>query len=187
MHLSTTSTILVSSAVLLNYTIDFQMRINTYVANYLKLDPISVYVPFLGGPDLPSTVPLMSMINPDPCLSPPQIKSLVKHIKKREDNFKQRKKPKFLLSEGHAIAQFVVTVAEGLCGRKDAVTTAMVRTNIIPHVRNLVTTVRLGHVGVVENYRIPKLSKFETDLLHRNISILQERQKCMDQVIKESV
>lgn len=108
-----------------------QTRINTVVARYLKLDPKSVCVPVIGGSDYNCVVPLISMTQPQHLLSEDQTKDIYKLI--FDDNYECQKcmeyDTKNFLSDGYAIANFVKTVAKGMCGEGHCVAPTLMKTN----------------------------------------------------------
>ncbi|KAK5641786.1 hypothetical protein RI129_010333 [Pyrocoelia pectoralis] len=157
-----------------------QVRINAYVGHYYGLDPVSVHVPFIGGPDTDNVVPLFSRAKPLSVLTG-DISPLNNFLKNWKNSASEKCNTPIMMvsavSEAYAINQFVTTMALGLCGDDYAICTAFVRQNIIKHCRYLVTTVQFGPEGVVHNYGVPCLTKGELVEFERSIYQLKEREK----------
>lgn len=114
----------------------FQIRANSLTARFEDLDPSSVHVPLLGGPDIDNLVPLFSRATP---ASPRvfDVKYLLTRFKGIAEDDSPIKTPvpckmaEAPLSEAFALNRFVTTIALGLCGDEDAVACAFVRSNVI--------------------------------------------------------
>ncbi|KAF2881202.1 hypothetical protein ILUMI_24967 [Ignelater luminosus] len=158
-----------------------QVRANSLVARYQDLDPISVHVPLVGGPDTDCVVPLFSRATPVG-LTPTDCEILHEKIRKIDDlipiecssNCRLGISP---LSEAYAINQMVTTMGIGLCGDEKANCTGFVRQSILNNCRHLVSTVKFGPGGIVHNYGIPKLTKLELTLLEKATLLLQKREQ----------
>ncbi|KAF5291390.1 hypothetical protein FQR65_LT01700 [Abscondita terminalis] len=140
-------------------------RINSLIGAFQELDPKCVHVPIIGGPDTDNVVPLLSRALPASVL-PCDVEEVYKKIKNWKESTSTKCEPKAKvtdcrLSEAYSINQLVTTMALGLCRDDYAIATAFVRQNIIPTCKYLVTTVQFGPNGVIHNFGIPRLTKFE--------------------------
>ncbi|XP_031353893.1 probable malate dehydrogenase, mitochondrial [Photinus pyralis] len=157
-----------------------QTRVNAYVGNYYGLDPNSVHVPFVGGPDTDNVVPLFSRARPVQVLRKDG-KALNEFLKNWKEAVAEKCKTPIMMvnaiSEAYAINRFVTTLSLGLCGDDYAVSTAYIRQNIIKTCRYLVTTVKFGPGGVVHNFGVPVLTKDELKALETTVIKLDEREQ----------
>jgi len=160
---------------------NLQMRINTFLAKHLHLDPTSIHVPLLGGPEEDIIIPLFSRAIPS-SVSISDARLLVNRFKGLDDVDDPSDKAKVIPeysphSKAFAINRLVTTVALGLLGDSNAINTAFVRSNFITTCKHLVTTVRFGPHGVVHNYGIPRLTKFELQMFEQITLELEKREK----------
>lgn len=118
----------------------FQSQLNCLVARHQDLDPVSVNVPLLGGPDVDCLVPLFSRATPA-SLSPYEAQMLLRKFRQLPDDADVVKTPvRFFIdmcpwSEAHALNRLVTAVGRGLCSDVDALGCAFVRSNFIPSVK----------------------------------------------------
>lgn len=172
----------------------YQSKLNTMVARHQGLDPLSVFVPLVGGPDIDCLVPLFSRATPA-SLSTYEAKMILRKFRNLPDDVNLIKTPvKFTAelapwSEAHALSRLVSAVGRGLCGDIEALACAFVRTNLIPSVKHMMCTVRFGSTGLAHNFGIPRLTSFEINLLEKALILLGERENevksWMDEFIKK--
>ncbi|KAF5270633.1 hypothetical protein FQA39_LY01371 [Lamprigera yunnana] len=152
--------------------------VNAYFGSFQNLDPKCVHVPIIGGPDTENVVPLLSRATPIrlELSDVKKVYSKMKDWKKTSaKNCKQGSKGRDCqLSEAYAINQLVSTMALGLCGDDYAISTAFVRQNLLSACKYLVSTVQFGPTGLVHNFGIPQLSKFELMRFEETLVDLQK-------------
>ncbi|XP_044759396.1 malate dehydrogenase, mitochondrial-like [Coccinella septempunctata] len=155
--------------------------LNTEVARHQCFDPSIVDVPIIGGPDLESIVPVFSKAVPCPVdrRSAVELTARLRGLDPSDFPRRSRTENTFVTAvypEAIALNRLISTIAYGIHGDEVAVSYAHVRTNWIKTCRFLVSQVRFGKTGVVHNYGIPKLSKFEQDLLERGVAAVSDRE-----------
>ncbi|XP_045475789.1 malate dehydrogenase, mitochondrial-like [Harmonia axyridis] len=160
--------------------------INTEVARYQCFDPSIVDIPIIGGPDIESLVPVFSKAVPCPVDREGAIRltARLRGIEPTDFPRKSRTENVFVTAvnpEAVALNRLVSAIAYGIHGDEMAVSYAHIRTNWIKTCRFMVSQVRFGKSGVVHNYGMPELSKFEQDLLERSVALVS----CREQMAKE--
>lgn len=103
------------------------------------MDPVSVHVPLVGGPDTDCVVPLFSRATPVG-LTPNDCVILHERIKKIDElvpieSSSSCELGTSPLSEAYAINQLVTTIGIGLCGDNKAICTGFVRQSILNNCR----------------------------------------------------
>lgn len=119
-----------------NSCIYFQSALNSIAGRYLHLDPSSIHIPIIGGPDAYSVVPLISQMSPDPGLnSYDQIRFYELIRSELINSKKDLNRVPSTINEAFSIAKMVSTVAKGLCGMENVNASAFIRTNLAPQVK----------------------------------------------------
>lgn len=114
----------------------FQVRANSLTARFQDLDPASVHVPLVGGPDLDTMVPLFSRATPV-ALMVNEAEFLTKLFRGvAEDksplmNMAPCKLENAPFSEAFALNRLVTTIAMGIKGDSEANAAAFMRSGII--------------------------------------------------------
>ena len=78
------------------------------------------------------------------------------------------------LSRAYAINRFVLTLIRGLMDQPDAIMTAFVRSNVLPHCKYIATQLLFGPEGVKLNFGIPKITPFELEQLECSVAVLTQ-------------
>lgn len=71
-----------------------------------------------------------------------------------------------------AVTKFIITLAGGYCGFKNAIASAFVRSNVLPVCRFFATELQFGPKGVEKNFGLPKVSQFEIELIEQSIPLI---------------
>lgn len=113
------------------------MRANSLVASFQGLDPASVDVPLIGGPDVNTIVPLFTRARPVG-LSMDESISMMKKFRGlpydadiNDCKYVDTKLGPAPFSEAFAINRMVTNIALGICGDTNSCVNAFVRTNAI--------------------------------------------------------
>lgn len=113
------------------------MRANTLVAQFQGLDPLSVDVPLIGGPDVDTIVPLFTRARPvgipleDALLMLKKFRGLPFDADLGDCKQLPSKVSQEPLSEAFAINRMITNVGLGLCGDSNSCFNAFVRTNLV--------------------------------------------------------
>ena len=75
-------------------------------------------------------------------------------------------------TRAYAINRFVLSLVRGLMDQPDAVMTAFVRSNVLPHCKYFATQLQFGPEGVKLNFGIPKITSYELELLECSVAVL---------------
>ncbi|XP_046591753.1 probable malate dehydrogenase, mitochondrial [Neodiprion lecontei] len=150
------------------------MRIQAMAANLFDLNPAFTTVPIVGGADACTVVPLLSRAKPVNQFSKEQQNSLIHTLRASDNELASigecRAGP--TLSAAAAATKFIVTLACGYCGFKNAVASAFVRSNVLPVCRYFATELQFGPGGVEKSFGLPKVSSVELELVEQAIPII---------------
>lgn len=178
-----------------------RMRMEALTANLLDLNPAFLSVPIVGGADSNTIVPLLSRASPINRFTNVRkyiatvlenklfIQFLIFPIKK----FTQAQQDMLLqslrgadremaniefrgptLSDGAAVAKLILALAGGLSGFKSIITSAYVRSNVLPVCRFFTSELQFGPGGVQKNFGLPKMSSTEIILVEQAIPFINE-------------
>lgn len=113
------------------------MRANTLVAQYQGLDPLSVDVPLIGGPDIDTIIPLFTRAQPigmsieDSILMLKKFRGLPYDGNLRDCKGLPTKLCDSPLSEAFALNRMITNIGLGICGDINSNVNAFVRTGLI--------------------------------------------------------
>ena len=79
-----------------------------------------------------------------------------------------------ILSAGAAAAKLILSLAGGLSGFENVITSAYVRSNVLPVCRFFTSELQLGTGGVQKNFGLPKMSTSEVLMVERAIPFINE-------------
>lgn len=78
------------------------------------------------------------------------------------------------LSDAAAAAKLILALAGGLNGFKNIISSAYVRSNVLPVCRYFTSELQFGPAGVHKNFGLPKMSQLEIVLLEQAIPFINE-------------
>ncbi|PSN46483.1 hypothetical protein C0J52_19104 [Blattella germanica] len=148
------------------------MCANTILGNEFYLDPESIHVPLAGGNSSTTMVPLLSKAQPFAEFSQETAEKLTEEILMCNRRFSRKHSRPLKATRAHAINRFVLTLVRGLMDQPDAIMTAFVRSNVLPHCKYCASQLLFGPQGVKLNFGIPKITPYELDLLSTSVAEL---------------
>ncbi|KAG5327148.1 MDHM protein, partial [Pseudoatta argentina] len=149
-------------------------RIEKLTAAILNLERASLSVPLAGGADVQTVVPLLSRAVPFNQFTNTQRKTLLQSFRAGDKEARTAFDEGPSLSSGTAAAKLIINLAAGLSGRKNVITCAYVRSDVLPICRFFTSEVELGPEGVKRNFGLPKISAAEVLLIEQAIPLINE-------------
>nr|XP_022916280.1 malate dehydrogenase, mitochondrial-like [Onthophagus taurus] len=159
-----------------------QVKLNSLLADYYKLDPAGINVPVCGGPDLDCLVPIFSRATPLATTSPDEVLLIKKYRNVGETGdvlkpIKSFKHDSESMAKAFAINRSITAIALGLLGDQNSNMVGHIRSNIFQTSSYLTSTLQVGRGGVVHNYGVPVLSRTELLLLEQALLLMYEREQ----------
>ncbi|XP_076751674.1 malate dehydrogenase, mitochondrial [Xylocopa sonorina] len=151
-----------------------RMRMEATTANLLDLNPAFLSVPMVGGADSNTIVPLLSCATPINQFTNVQVDILLQSLRSSDKEMTNIERKGPTLSDGAAVAKLILTLAGGLSGFKNIVSSAYVRSNVLPVCRFFATELQFGPGGVQRNFGLPKMSASETALVEQAIPLIDK-------------
>ncbi|XP_034172336.2 malate dehydrogenase, mitochondrial [Osmia lignaria lignaria] len=158
-----------------------RMRMEAITANLLDLNPAFLSVPMVGGADSNSIVPLLSRASPINGFPIAQQKILLQSLRNADKKIANNGSKGPSLSNGVAAAKLILMLAGGLSGFENIISSAYVRSNVLPVCRFFTTELQFGTSGVMKNFGLPKISSSEISLVEQAIPLINE---CIEMAIK---
>lgn len=150
-------------------------RANRFISELKNLDPSNVNVPVICGHSGVTIIPVISQCNPKVDFPKDQLEKLTVRIQEAGTEVVQAKAGagSATLSMAYAGARFVLSLCRALKG-ENVIECAMVASNVVPGVDYFSNPLKLGKNGVEENLGLPKLNKYEEELLAKAIPELKK-------------
>ncbi|XP_017760984.1 PREDICTED: malate dehydrogenase-like [Eufriesea mexicana] len=151
-----------------------RMRMEALTANLLDLNPAFLSVPIVGGADSNTIVPLLSRATPINRFTNTQQDMLLQSLRSADKEMANIEFRGPTLSDGAAVAKLILALAGGLSGFKSIVTSAYVRSNVLPICRFFTSELQFGPGGIQKNFGLPKMSATEIILVEQTIPFINE-------------
>ncbi|RZC41755.1 malate dehydrogenase, mitochondrial [Asbolus verrucosus] len=151
-----------------------QIKANAMAGQYQNLDPQMVHVPIVGGPDLDCAIPLFSQTVPAG-MSQKDSEKLLQQFRAEI--------PNPIMSQAYGLNRMITGIALGLNGDDAANVPAFVRSNIISTCCHMVATVKIGRGGVIHNYGLQKLYKYELAMFEEMCLQLKLREEMASDLV----
>lgn len=154
------------------------VRARTFIGNALKIDPLKVDIPVIGGHSGVTIIPILSEAKPKYTGSEDDIKKLTVRIQEAGTEVVKAKAGagSATLSMAYAGAHFVGSLLRGLNGEKNVIECSYVESSVTD-AQYFATQVRLGKNGIEENLGLPKMNAFEKALLEKALPELKDNIK----------
>ncbi|XP_068974406.1 malate dehydrogenase, mitochondrial-like [Bombus flavifrons] len=151
-----------------------RMRMEALTANLLDLNPAFLSVPMVGGADSNTIVPLLSCASPINRFNNAQQEMLLQSLRTADKEMANIEFKGPVLSDGAAAAKLILALVEGLSGYKNVISSAYVRSNILPGCRYFTSQLQFGPGGIQKNFGLPKMSAVEIVLVEQAIPSINE-------------
>ncbi|CAK9800148.1 Malate dehydrogenase, mitochondrial [Anthophora plagiata] len=151
-----------------------RMRMEAITASLLDLNPAFLSVPMVGGADSNTIVPVLSCATPMNQFISAQQDMLLQSLRGADKEMANIESKGPVLSEGAANAKLILALASGLNGFKNIVTSAYVRSNVLPVCRFFTSEMQFGPAGVQKVFGLPKMSSSEILLVEQAIPFINE-------------
>ncbi|XP_076669271.1 malate dehydrogenase, mitochondrial isoform X2 [Andrena cerasifolii] len=151
-----------------------RMRVEAITASLLDLNPAFLSIPMVGGADPYTIVPLLSRTTPINQFTRAQQETMLQSLRGADQQMANINYRGPILSAGAAAAKLILSLAEGLSGFENVITSAYVRSNILPVCRFFTSELQLGAGGVQKNFGLPKMSASEVLMVEQAIPFINQ-------------
>lgn len=154
------------------------VRARTFLGKILKVDPLEVNVPVIGGHAGITILPILSQCCPKYSGKPDEVKALVHHIQDAGTEVVEAKAGtgSATLSMAYAAAHFVNALLRGLDGESNVVECSYVASNVTD-CPFFATPLELGPNGIKKNLGLPDMNAEEKENLKK---MMPELKKSID-------
>ncbi|XP_026674768.1 probable malate dehydrogenase, mitochondrial [Ceratina calcarata] len=151
-----------------------RMRMEAITANLMDLNPAFLSVPMVGGADTNTVVPLLSRATPINRFTNAQQNMLLQSLRNADREMVNIESKGPTLSDGAAAVKLILALAGGLSGYKNIISSAYVRSNVMPVCRYFTSELQFGPGGVQKNFGLPKMSASEVMHVEQSIPLINE-------------
>ncbi|XP_076244971.1 malate dehydrogenase, mitochondrial [Calliopsis andreniformis] len=151
-----------------------RMRMEAITANLLDLNPAFLSVPMIGGADPYTIVPILSRASPANQFTNAQQEMLLQYFRGADQEVANIESRQMIFSSAAAAARLILALAGGLSGCPNIITSAYVRSNVLPVCKFFTNELQFGTGGVQKNFGLPKMSAPEILMLEQAIPFINE-------------
>ncbi|XP_001607689.3 probable malate dehydrogenase, mitochondrial [Nasonia vitripennis] len=156
------------------------MRISAMTATLLDLNPSFISVPIAGGIDSLTVVPLLSRARPFNSFTEENECLLIHQLRSADMKLFETETKGPTLSSGMAAAKFISTLINGMKKQSISITSAYVRSDVLPSCQYMTSEIQFGPNGVQQNFGLPKVSPTE-------ISMIGQAAPVINKIVKSAI